>query len=1771
MKKFSMKRMTAWLLSILMIVSMLPTTALAGDIWSDIAGYHASQGNLNAAAGTLINKYTEDEAAAAVDTADTAATAADTTEYLFIATDRHANTSIIGNIVDNMETQINDTLDYLGLGGDMVGSGNTHPAYNSSTVLAEATNASTALSAENVDIVAGIHDMNVTDDAGIVLPYKNGSAQIYEGTNYYVYGVEEYCISEDSDATNWSSEAQKFVDWANGETIDKSKVIIVLSHYPLHAKRDDNDGAYYWHQALNTVATGAASGDSTVERDIVFFHGHNHTVDSNEYVYDVGDSMSIQNGSSTTSENIYYTYATAGYLNQNSKATLVTITDEKVVLEKYTTSGSGTAMAEVTRVVTETAPTTNTVTCEAGYLDTDGTTVVPNGDTVTATGLYLTGVSAVWNENVDISEFDYDSTAVYDVTLSDYSEGSEVTLVFDLYYMTKANLVVYSVGTDGALTPVEFTAEDKVSAEDSEVYYVSVTLTMSAASGTYIIGVPGVDNDAELVGISVTSQPEINKYTLEGITSDTTVYLDITGLTVTATYGNGQTEEIFWNQFEEETDGYALGSFDLTQIGTQSIAVTYGGFETSFDIVVYENNAKDVSTDETVAGTVEGMLKDGYAAYDFELDGYTQGDTVKVVMPAPENANAVFYVDTENNKLVRINTAEFKDGVVTFTTDHFTVYASGTLDLESGNATVEGTEDVTTTTKVAEEVTVYKLVSTPVSGKTYLIVNSNTGTGYGLDGDTTGYATTAFTGGSDYYSTWDDTAKTGTAFAAGSDVYLIASDAYLWTAGSNSFTIKYDRNSSGFIYYTYTYDLNPGNGNQTNTWSLSDNKLSIVLESANINGDSNTYYLTNSDSTWSMSTGSGSNVYFYEPVTIYKVTEQETTIPGDVGHTYSVVGTDATGIAIEGETVTLSSKLYDTPTDTNVKTDITASSGLTPTYEVVTTKGTPAVIAKDENGNYLISGNTATLSGTTGTAVVKVTYTSGDLVAWDEFTVTANAPDHYTIQLHLNNDGELGAEITGPVQLKNVVAGQTYSVWAVVKAYASADDATGTDLGTLGDALTWTVSNTSIATIDPTTGVITFTGDEFGTIDVTVFYTGADGVRYTDTITISATSTNYIVPGDGTDDFPDYPYEGSVRFDKTATALGNFSETGIAKVELSMTGVPFTTGNELDVVVMLDMTGSMSDNGMEAAELATIAFVEKIVKNEDGTYNNNRVAVYAFNSGSSSPYELVSLKKITSDAELETAETAIKTASDKQASGGTPFDEATQKCQDVLYAAKTTNLPEGVTSAADYKRKQFCVFMSDGGPTAYRATYNNTNGYLDISNSGSGTSAITTYFSGYNSSTSSSWSFTLPSEYYTDQMKADGVTIYTVGLLLQNKPSNPSPYSSMTSSTYDSSTDSLTTIGSHYYFTSRVLKQMATDESKYIDIFNVDNADKATAAFTAIALQILEAAKDVVVEDKVGNDYSINFSIPGYGTDYAVEESKLAGTTEFYIQVVEYTLDSTTHERTGTPTVLENFTFNADGTFKSHTVDGVACSGCTHVTTDSGKITAINGTYFDYKSDSTGEYLTWEADKITTTERALQYFVHLDNSTGVALGDQVDAKPYYTNEYATLTYTNFKGNEVQREFPKPQMTWNGAQVTYVFYLVNEAGQPVNMAGKVIPFAEAVYVTEPVTKEVTWNDSASTSEFMAETLLASEKLPEVYELYDTAASYVIRVYETENVDTNGVNGNYFEIGGAADKLIDSEMDTDTTVDNSTTKVFNTKSGVKYDEYGIYSKYAARMIS
>ena len=1765
--------------------------------------------------------------------------AVDTTEYLFFATDRHGDTDIIGKLLTQMESVVGDgNVEYVNLGGDMV---DGTSSYQSSTVLGEVTAVASNLNNTSVDIVyAYSHDVNCDDDAGIL---NKTSGLLYEGDNYYVYGV----IQSDLESGNGESSAAAFVAWANGADIDTSKAIILMSHKPIHANRGDNGGAGYWHNALNKVATGSESGGEII-RNIIFLHGHNHTVDTTEYYYAPGSKMSIESYVAPTStsslslENnlsvmydeeastyatangteatIYYTYATAGYLTEtrgNGQAMLIGVNSTTITLDKYTSSGY-TTLGTVTRVVTD-GPESLEITVDTSYVlgesvanpteavvtYSDGTvkkysegdlklsdltcaivdandvvqtsttfaaagtytliySYTDNGVTVrdevevlvqaentvtcwddyefisiSATSLGLTGISAL-NQSGDIAGFDeaFSDYVALNVTLEGYTAGNSVK--YSIYYvddMPTTNLGVYHLADDGTLTMIPY--ELVTSASGTRFIEFTTTLTGLFAYGNIVVP---------------------DGYVLDSIavSNATTKYLvgeslDITApFTVSAVYKKDGAEDfiqtILVYEQDNNPDGYIIdmNSFDMATPGTYAVKVSYGELSTTFSITVYAKVFPDANTGVSAEVSVPGVtyitvkniassnatissavahLINNYVAYDITLNGYNDGETVVVTMPIPSGVEnpVVYYVSDDGKTVTNMHATNNGDGTVSFETNHFSNYVVG----DSIEITVDDpkTEYVNYTTAVEKDV--YVLVSTPTAGKQYILVSTNSaGSGYALKEDTT-------TGSSITINAATD---------AISDPWIETTDkTIMWNAASASGMTFQSEN--GKYYLRYSSGLTFSTSSST-SWTVGTN-------SAYTYTNRRYRYIYCDDGTWTTSssnnTSSNYNVYYYELQTV----SVGTTVKG----TYAIAGDPAqiSQVVVNGSTAELGYKITFTPDGSTTATTLTAAEiaelGGTVSYSVVE--------GGDPNGIISgLSGNEITFSGVYGKALVKVSYTwtaNGTTYTIDNYIEVAAKAPYYTIELHKPVTDENGnvsyVLITEPVALKGVVAGDTYSVWAIIQEFDGVIDDNGEDGEDLGDVddsrIFWSVSDESIATIDTATGVITFTGKNYGTFTVTAHYLDENGdILCSDAIIISATDSLYVVPGDGTDDFPEYPNEGAVRFDKTATSVGNYSETGIAKVELSMTGVPFTTGSEMDVVVMLDQSTSMDADRIDATVAATKAFIESIVKNEDGTFNDNRIYVGYFNGDST--YDITdadniggTLATIDSQTELDALYTNLADEFDgSPTASGTNYDVSLERCYNLLQAAKTTNLPDD-TTAENYDRQQFCVFMSDGGPTDYATSASNV-----ISES-----TIVDYFdigtAGDTSVDTSTFTNTLPAEYWSGLMKADDVTIYSVGLILQEQPSSgPQTYRSYSDDQY-------------YYMTKTILTGISSGEDYFFNCESATDTDEMEGIFKNIAQKILEAATDIEVEDKVGDKYTLNFSVPGYGTDNAVSADALDGLTEFYIQVVEYTLDSNKN-RTGDPAILENFTFNADGTLKSHTVNGTACTDCAHVITDAnGVITAINGTYFSYVSDADGEILTWNADKLTTTELALQYFAYLDDSTG--LGDDEEPVPagtYYTNEYATLTYTNFKGNKVQQEFPVPQMTWNGAQVSYVFYLVNEAGQPVNSAGRVVPFAEAVYVTDVHTYRIIWNDLEQAAGLEAK-YLADELIGDVYALYDDDATYAIHVYE----DEKAVNlNNHFVIGG--------DVTNDYSVNNGwtnakTTYVFNTKAdGTKYNIVGAY---------
>ena len=178
--------------------------------------------------------------------------------------------------------------------------------------------------------------------------FESQSQLIYTGRTaagkvaYYVYGVSFASMYGEGSTCNGDADGPaRFKRWV--DTTDPSVPIIVVSHVPLHYARKDNVGAVAWSKALNYAATGkeAVSSGETVIRNVIFFHGHNHTTEAGnnnpyEYYLPVGSKMIV--GKSYTSSNrhvIYYTYTTAGYLRDRHASTLIKIDGKNVTVSKY--------------------------------------------------------------------------------------------------------------------------------------------------------------------------------------------------------------------------------------------------------------------------------------------------------------------------------------------------------------------------------------------------------------------------------------------------------------------------------------------------------------------------------------------------------------------------------------------------------------------------------------------------------------------------------------------------------------------------------------------------------------------------------------------------------------------------------------------------------------------------------------------------------------------------------------------------------------------------------------------------------------------------------------------------------------------------------------------------------------------------------------------------------------------------------------------------------------------------------------------------------------------------------------------------------------------------------------------------------------------------------------------------------------------------------------------------------------------------------------------
>ncbi len=651
---------------------------------------------------------------------------------------------------------------------------------------------------------------------------------------------------------------------------------------------------------------------------------------------------------------------------------------------------------------------------------------------------------------------------------------------------------------------------------------------------------------------------------------------------------------------------------------------------------------------------------------------------------------------------------------------------------------------------------------------------------------------------------------------------------------------------------------------------------------------------------------------------------------------------------------------------------------------------------------------------------------------------------------------------------------------------------------------------------------------------------------------VDGSFTLYVVGKLG-NNYPEYPDEGAVKVNKTATGQ-QFTSTGVAKVELFASGIPTKKG--ADVIVMLDNSSSMYTyyvNGKRRLEVLKESLENMLeqfqAEGEDGTKLDIRIAVANFNGyySSGSKYYVESTDHLaggsvqggndpthnvyTGTGNLDAgAFVDVNTLSTTQFDSisyhsGTNYDYAFDAVYQLGEAITAKNEEDGVT------RDLFVIFMSDGAPFQY-------NYFQARSGSDTGTTAAR-YWNNWLTGTVTEDMFDdgARNDYYNpdgkhwmaEAIKGDTDTMYPV-IRKDDDRDNWIEVNGLGAKMYSIgfclAVDKEITVDAM----DTVIRNIASSSEYY---YCADSADELDNAFTAITTDILYAAQNARFVDTMGEHFTLQIATVTKGASGSTLSNSIVPT----IEVISYDIYTRSDyengtikdvnligTRKGTKTVVEKVTFSEDGTKAySDQING----GITDIYGTDG---VIRAKYFYYNTNSTavaidgisiptgttagglttgstdllpGETFYWNLGTVKSAELALSYYVYLDGS----MDGSCPSGSYPTNTSAVLYYDNYLDNPCKKDTVSPVMPWGEAHVRYAFYLVNEKGETIvnQTSGATGSFANKIAVTNPVVAETM---NLNTGNHLEATLLAKGILPAGYTLYDEGAKYTIHVSSDE---------------------------------------------------------------
>ncbi|MBR4863368.1 MAG: VWA domain-containing protein [Oscillospiraceae bacterium] len=585
---------------------------------------------------------------------------------------------------------------------------------------------------------------------------------------------------------------------------------------------------------------------------------------------------------------------------------------------------------------------------------------------------------------------------------------------------------------------------------------------------------------------------------------------------------------------------------------------------------------------------------------------------------------------------------------------------------------------------------------------------------------------------------------------------------------------------------------------------------------------------------------------------------------------------------------------------------------------------------------------------------------------------------------------------------------------------------------------------------------------EPGVIDgITVSYQGqpvAEGF----TLTVTEKALNH---------YPEYPNEGAVKVNKTATGV-DFQSTGVAQVELSASGVPMENG--VDVVVVIDTSSSMNDDGNPKRIQILSDSLKKMLQtfqapNDNGAVPDVDISIIDFNGYLKAENQYETFDKInlfgTSTSNYRenvdqgrlhtrvngnsvttvTIQNTTLTAADfvdvadldataiagnftaTNCKSGTNYDIALQNAYDLLAAKKEANGEE--------VREQFVIFMSDGAPFRYNgfnnkggANYNDWNKwltgewenadairaagftnaeYLEFYN-GNGTTHPHRYAEAIKGSTEEYYSvIRRDAEGYMTEVPGLGATVYSIGFRLAADTHTGGAV------TKDTEAELINVIssGEGYSFP------------------DVQTATELDNAFNHIATSITYAASNARFVDQMGESFNMQFApiTDVHGNAVTDSTGKQIKPT---IEIRSYDIYTRAEHdknpdavplnmigvRKGTYSVLETVTFETDA-------NGVLTAAYSNK--KEGNILeggVINALTFLYNTNPTavsldGVDIPTGGDSTLLPSETFYWKMGTVQSTELAMSYYVyltgsmegtrEAGSYATNEYASLYYTNY--------------------------------------------------------------------------------------------------------------------------------------------------------------------